>query len=199
MELGEWAPYQTTQKASWAGSDLAAPRHGTSTRSDCRKALLFDGGTMRRPHFSYPKKHPAGFFSLLSFFLDRILSLTYPLYSATVDRPATQQAPNDTITRSLSEIRGSSISWQPSHRTRYSDTSTAPPHAPGHPCSSTTRYIPSRDGWTSPASSYRPRPQCIPPVSTRPSHPCGLQHIVQPPGHPIVTSGLISADFRGDV
>lgn len=58
-------------------------------------------------------------------------------------------------------------------RTRHSDTSTSPPHAPGHPSSSTTRYIPSRDGWTSPASSYRPRPQSIPPVSTRPSPPGG--------------------------
>ena len=107
----------------WVG--FGGPSSRDITRSDCRKALLFDGGTMRRPHFSYPKKHPAGFFSLLSFFLDRILSLTYPLYSATVDRPATQQAPNDTITRSLSEIRGSSISWQPSHRTlRHVDRST---------------------------------------------------------------------------
>jgi hypothetical protein len=92
LELGEWDYYQLPShvlQVSWFGSDLAAPRYGSSTRSACRKALLFNGGTMRR-QLSYPKSHSAGFFSLFSFFLDRIHSLILPFLFG-VDRPAIQQ------------------------------------------------------------------------------------------------------------
>lgn len=76
--------------------------YGTSTRSDCRKALLFDGGTMRRPHFSNPKKHFAGFFSLLFLFLGPD-SLPYPtlFIRRRIHRPAYPTSSDDTITWSL--------------------------------------------------------------------------------------------------
>ena len=131
---------------------------------------------------------------LLSSFLflgpDSLPHLTLFIRQRTTDRhPTSSKRYDDAVIVRNSRLPGgarSQIAWSrggskpspscswlrpspTSHLIGPSDTSTSPPHAPGHPYSSTTQYITSRDGWTSLASSYRPRPQSIPPVSTRPS------------------------------
>ena len=94
LELGEWdsLPVTSSRGFFWVGSDLAAPRYGSSTRSDCRKALLFRwGGTRCDDHNSLTQPKKAFRRILLSSFPSSWTEFTpssYPLYSATTDRPA---------------------------------------------------------------------------------------------------------------
>ena len=74
-------------RGSWFGSDLAAPRHGSFTRSGCRKALLFNGGNDATTILLTSKKYSRQI--LLSSFAswtDSAPHSPYPPYSVTNGR-----------------------------------------------------------------------------------------------------------------
>jgi len=165
---------------------LAAPRYGTSTRSDCRKALLFDGGTMRRPQFSYPKKaFRRVLLSSFPFSWTGFIPSSYPLYSATINRLSDTPNATKAWSQGLTEGGGVKMAWPGRGVPELAPSSPHGSHSepapighahsslftayPGHPFSNPSN-ISSRDGWTSLSSSYQPRPPVYP-VSTRPSHP----------------------------
>jgi hypothetical protein len=187
MELREWDHWQLPSHASqgfWLGSDLAAPRDGSFTRSGCRKALLFDGGNDATTNLLTSKSIPPDSSLFFSFYLDRFRSLIIPSYSITSGR-ARQLCRHDEVDKGccfsaggegkpsigprakISTLpRASSLNPRlPSHRNPYNSPlriHSLPYSIQRHPPAvcfhSRQRYFPVMDDWAPLVFPYRLRP-----------------------------------------